>query len=52
MLKSKKGYLYVREVIRDEQFEEQLNEVEKLHGKHSKMLRAFWEITRQKTIVK
>jgi hypothetical protein len=44
----------IRELIKDEQFEEQLNEVGKAAWQaHTKMLQtAFWEITRQKTITK
>jgi hypothetical protein len=44
----------IRELIKDEQFEEQLNEVGKAVWQAFKntLRRAFWEITRQKTIMK
>jgi hypothetical protein len=44
----------IRELIKDEQFEELLNEVGKAVWQAFKNMlrRAFWEITRQKTIMK
>jgi hypothetical protein len=40
----------IRELIKDEQFEEQLNEVGK--AAWQALRRAFWEITRQITVIK
>jgi hypothetical protein len=42
----------IRELIQDVKFEDQLNEVEKRHGNHSKMsLPIFWEIVLQNTVM-
>jgi hypothetical protein len=44
---------HIRELINDEQFNDQLNEKEKVYGNHSKLLlETSWKIIRQKTTVK